>query len=442
MVDFKIGADPEFFLLDTETGKHVSAFNMVPGTKHDPFEVEGGAVQVDGMALEFNINPASTFPEFEKNIGRVLKQLREMVPARYKFDFTPVAHFGQEYIDSQPDEAKALGCDPDFNAWDEGAINPKPDGNRGIRTASGHIHIGWTQDQDATDPEHIQACIMLTKQLDYYLGNASLLWDTDSLRRSMYGAPGAFRPKRYGVEYRVLSNLWVDNAELRSYVYHMAMSGAQKLMAGKKTYNKFTPDYIDWLFNYANWSEIRDVAFSIPSFTRDDNFRALDRIAAKNAVGERPERVNYDNKMKEGYFLHISTNTFTAYEDVDPVDFLNDLYKQNYYVYREAKIANLPKPEWKENEKTKYQIALDKAAKGIYPGPIKIAPGEVYFNGFGNAGVKKAGPVKGKGGVPKHMIIDDFAGVPAPPPQHLFPDPFQQAYDELVAAQKKNGLEF
>lgn len=434
MVDFKIGADPEFFLLDTETGKHVSAFNMVPGTKHDPFEVEGGAVQVDGMALEFNIDPASTFPEFEKNIGKVLKQLREMVPARYAFDFTPVAHFGQEYIDSQPDEAKALGCDPDFNAWDNGAINPKPDGNRGIRTASGHIHIGWTQDQDATDPEHIQACIMLTKQLDYYLGTPSLMWDTDSLRRSMYGAPGAFRPKRYGVEYRVLSNLWVNNPSLRSYVYHMALSGAQTLMAGKRVYNKFTPNFINWLFDYADWGEITDAAMAYPKFVRDDNFHYMSGLRDTVRNTDRPERANYEQKLKEGFFYYNPDSSLIDWDDVNSDDYSPDLYSNPYHVYQIAKANGEPKPEWKENEVPKYTINLE---TGVKPWAVK-----------------KGIPVKDKMKKMDQLIIDDFAkvaqkyapgdfaNVAVPAPKAVLDDPFAGIDWNAIGGGKKNGLEF
>jgi hypothetical protein len=58
-MEFKIGADPEFFLRDKATGKFVSAHGLIPGTKRQPMKVDKGAVQVDGMALEFNIDPVT-----------------------------------------------------------------------------------------------------------------------------------------------------------------------------------------------------------------------------------------------------------------------------------------------------------------------------------------------------------------------------------------------
>src|SRR5690606_38268474 len=112
--------------------------------KRNPFKVERGAVQVDGMALEFNIEPAASDDEFYLNMTTVMDILKGMVPD-HEFALVPVAEFGKEYIDSQPPEAKELGCDPDFDAW-TGHVNEKPNVDLPFRTASGHVHIGWTKD--------------------------------------------------------------------------------------------------------------------------------------------------------------------------------------------------------------------------------------------------------------------------------------------------------
>ncbi len=62
MSNFTYGCDPEVFLMVGD--KYVSAHGLFPGTKAEPFKVEKGAVQVDGLALEFNIDPAKTPEEF------------------------------------------------------------------------------------------------------------------------------------------------------------------------------------------------------------------------------------------------------------------------------------------------------------------------------------------------------------------------------------------
>lgn len=245
-VEFLIGADPELFVRDRD-GNLVSAYGMIPGTKSDPFEVEGGAVQVDGMALEFNINPAKTAKEFNDNIVNVLRQLKEMIPNGYEFDFSPVAQFGGEYIKSQPDEARELGCDPDFSAY-TGKPNPKPSADYEFRTASGHIHIGWTNAQDINVPEHIEACQMAVKQLDCVLGIPSRRWDKDRVRSTMYGKLGAYRPKHYGVEYRTLSNSWVNHEDRRLFVFNTAMKSMEALMAANRIYdNYYMGDFDNWI---------------------------------------------------------------------------------------------------------------------------------------------------------------------------------------------------
>jgi len=218
--NFKVGADPEFFV--KRYGKLHSAYGLIPGSKENPYKVANGAVQVDGMALEFNIDPAETYTEFENNMNSVLSQITAMIPG-YEIFVEPVADFGLEYIKSQPKEASDLGCSPDFNAYTK-AANPRPDVNTPFRTASGHVHIGWTKEPvDINDEGHLEACRTLTKALDMFLGVPSLIWDTDSRRRTLYGAAGAFRPKPYGMEYRVLSNKWINVPYLRRLVYHNTM---------------------------------------------------------------------------------------------------------------------------------------------------------------------------------------------------------------------------
>jgi hypothetical protein len=220
----KIGADPEFFV--RKFGKLLSAHGLIPGSKERPYLVNKGAVQVDGMALEFNIDPAESYSQFEENMSTVFGEIQKMIPG-YEIFVEPVADFGLDYIKAQPKEASDLGCSPDYNAYTKQA-NPRPDVNTPFRTASGHVHIGWTDEPvDISDEGHLEACRALTKTLDLYLGVPSLVWDTDDRRRSLYGAAGAFRPKPYGMEYRVLSNKWINTPHLRALVYGNTMEAIQ-----------------------------------------------------------------------------------------------------------------------------------------------------------------------------------------------------------------------
>ena len=208
MTNLLIGCDPEVFVFDTKAGKYVTGHGLIPGTKDKPFKVDGGAVQVDGMALEFNIDPASSSEEFVGNIEKVLKALKGMLPPHLELAAKPTVEFGKAYLSTMPEEAVELGCEPDYNAY-TGKENPRPNAASTFRTSAGHIHIGWTEGMDPKDPDHFEACCMFAKFLDYHLGATAALWDEDDKRRQLYGDRGAFRPKPYGMEYRSPSSAWL-----------------------------------------------------------------------------------------------------------------------------------------------------------------------------------------------------------------------------------------
>lgn len=235
-MEILIGSDPEVFV--KKAGELVSGFNLIPGNKVNPHKVNLGAVQVDGMALEFNIDPAATEQAFVHNINAVLAQLRGMVP-EHELAIQPVAEFGQEYISQQPEEARELGCDPDFNAWRDGDINTPPLEELPFRTGAGHVHIGWTSGANIEDPSHVAMCCSLIKQLDFFLGLPSLFYDDDAKRRTMYGQAGAYRSKPYGVEYRVLSNAWLKSDELIAWVFRATSKAIEELNAGNFLWEKY-----------------------------------------------------------------------------------------------------------------------------------------------------------------------------------------------------------
>ena len=217
-----VGADPELFLKDNTTGKIVGAYNILPGTKQEPYKVKRGAIQVDGMAAEFNIDPAETPEEFDLNIQTVLDQLKAMLPSNIKIDYRSSYTFDKKYLKSFPEEYRELGCDPDLCAYSL-RENPSPSPLITKRVVGGHIHIGWTEGEDTTNVEHVTVCAELCKQLDLYLALPSISLDPDRRRRSMYGGAGSFRVKPYGVEYRALSNYWIHDSELRKRIFNRVM---------------------------------------------------------------------------------------------------------------------------------------------------------------------------------------------------------------------------
>lgn len=248
-----VGCDPEVFV--RQDGVFKSAWGLIKGDKKNPFPVNKGAVQVDGMALEFNIAPASSADEFILNVEEVFSTLKAMVP-NYEVVATPVADFDPAYMKAQPAEALELGCDPDYSGWTM-RENPKPNGDRPFRTASGHVHIGWTEGQEVDDPSHFSRCGYVARQMDFFLALPSLAYDKDTRRRELYGNPGCFRAKTYGCEYRTLSNAWLNSKEIMRWVFNNVQVGMERLMNGDILTEKYGD--IQKIIKKSDWKSAKQI---------------------------------------------------------------------------------------------------------------------------------------------------------------------------------------
>lgn len=245
-----IGTDVEFFL--GQQGKFVPAYGLIPGTKHDPFPVIDGAVQVDGVAAEVNTLPTTSFHEFKSNLALVLNQLQDMVPS-YEFiqDTTVTIDFS-----TTPAECLVLGCDPDFDPYDE-EMNVCGVADAPYRSAGGHIHIGGIFTDNMTSTDRYKTAIRLARLLDKYVGVYSLLWDKDTTRRKTYGRAGNCRLKDYGVEYRCLSNAWLFNEQVMEFIYNQIHKAVQALRDGE--------DVTTWYRDIINTNDTSNAFFDFDS---------------------------------------------------------------------------------------------------------------------------------------------------------------------------------
>lgn len=233
-----IGTDTELFLRKED--KFLSAYNVIPGSKSNPYPVKKGMVSVDGMALEFGIDPAHSFPVFKSNINTVLSRLQDLIPEDHEMAVVASVLFDEEYMEAQPEESKILGCDPDYNAW-TGEENPQPEAHPTMRTAGGHLHIGFIEGalKKEGDQAHFEDCRTIVKELDYYNGLFACVVDNDNRRMNMYGQAGAFRPKPYGVEYRTLSNFWILRDDYMERVFNGCNWAIEGLKENKSVHEKF-----------------------------------------------------------------------------------------------------------------------------------------------------------------------------------------------------------
>jgi len=229
------GTDPEFFVED-KNGKVISPHHLTSGTKKEPERIpytNGWSCQIDGMALEFN---SPVYHSFNVLVGEVRSFLRSATLAEFLAKrnggeqvnlSSKICHtFDEDVWASAPDSSKELGCNPDFDAY-TGEMNPKPaPANERFRTVSGHIAIGWINDNPSGDitREHFEVCRHLVRDF-VSLGYLDKLTDVSKLeqentRRSLYGQPGAFRPKPFGVEWRAPSNYWCRSPDIGRKVFH------------------------------------------------------------------------------------------------------------------------------------------------------------------------------------------------------------------------------
>lgn len=210
---FTIGADPEVFCKNA-VDAYVSVIGKIGGTKQQPLPLPigpGFAVQEDNVALEYNVPPAENEEEFNGNIRKIMSFLEDHVRSMgMKFGKDSAVLFNPDEL--RDPRALVFGCDPDFNAWKNGDINPRPKAkDQTLRTCGGHVHVGYPFDDEGD-------IISFIKHMDLF-SVPTVFMDNGLLRKELYGKAGAYRPKSFGVEYRSLSNFWVFEDKYRKWVY-------------------------------------------------------------------------------------------------------------------------------------------------------------------------------------------------------------------------------
>src|SRR5690606_24428610 len=132
----------------------------------------------------------------------------------------PSANLDRMYLETE--NALTFGCQPDYNAYTM-QTNLRPNtSDETLRSAGGHIHIGY-KDAPEYDPEYYipdEERANIVRALDLFIGVPSILLEPDNKRKELYGKAGAFRPKPYGLEYRTISNYYMEDKKLIEWVYN------------------------------------------------------------------------------------------------------------------------------------------------------------------------------------------------------------------------------
>lgn len=211
-----LGSDPEMFVR-TNAGVITSVAGLLGCTKDDKKEFGNVRLQEDNVLVEFDIDPASDFKGFNTMLLKGMKESEKLItPLGMQLAKGISSHiYTPEEIFSFHERALEFGCSADFNGL-TGEQNPRPCAdNMGLRSAGGHIHFGFDETFDVSFENQTYMTVMC----DFFLGLPSLLLDDDTRRRELYGKAGTIRYKKYGIEYRTLSNFWIFDELLRQWAW-------------------------------------------------------------------------------------------------------------------------------------------------------------------------------------------------------------------------------
>lgn len=254
-----VGCDPEVFAVNIETNAPTSCIGKIGGTKEHPLQVNGGAVQEDGVTAEINIIPCRDSESFYNNISMVRNHIEgKLNKYNCKTHLAEELPFAEKELDHPL--AQVFGCDPDYNVYkkiqneplDASMINP-------YRLAGGHIHCG-IKDMVSTIQEYENFVVLM----DLIVGfPTKVIMDKNmaSIRHNYYGSFGNFRLKPYGIEYRTPSSLWLKNKATIQWVFDKVQFVANNF---KKV--QFTEDLKDVLYlHHRNCIRALQANTSIPS---------------------------------------------------------------------------------------------------------------------------------------------------------------------------------
>lgn len=241
-----VGSDPEFFLVDENSGAVIPSSVYIPGNKHSPYRLGHGFIHKDNVMLELNPMPADNAYDFWNNIECLKNEIYEEGILPRNVAIMPYAHYKFEpsLLLSCP-TAFEFGCEPDFCAWANPRIpyymapSENPDHDF-MRFAGGHIHVG-VPNLNKKDK------VSLIKVLDSIIGLHTTIRDSDTERLRMYGTAGRFRYKKYGVEYRTPSNFWTANRKEATDIFNLVVLAVEKfpVLAEFVLENKDLPNIIN-----------------------------------------------------------------------------------------------------------------------------------------------------------------------------------------------------
>lgn len=224
-----LGCDPEFFF--KQENKVLGAEKVLPtdGLHSSLYDGSKSKVVIDGVQAELNPDSATCRQVLAAEIGGCFKAVADAIEGgKVGVSFAQAEEVSQEEMDSLTDKSKTFGCKPTkcFTGGRAKASHVRVDPLKyRIRSAGGHIHLGIPETRNPDVVRALKHPELLMPMLDLIVGNTCVLIDRDTSnieRRKVYGKAGEFRTPSYGLEYRTLSNFWLQSYQLMSMATGLA----------------------------------------------------------------------------------------------------------------------------------------------------------------------------------------------------------------------------
>lgn len=196
-----ISTDVEGFIRSPK-GDYIPAERVLGGSKGNAQAVGKGVVaHPDNVMAEFALAGPCKPENFQDRVQSAVRLLRKHI---HPLDimFSPCVEFSDDWL-KKAKLAEEIGCEPDWQG-DCMRISITTEQLGNYRGAGGHLHFDLNSQ---ISPDYAATVC------DCTVGLAAVAYgEKQGRRRQFYGLPSLYRPKPYGLEYRTLSNWWVENS--------------------------------------------------------------------------------------------------------------------------------------------------------------------------------------------------------------------------------------
>ena len=290
------GCDPEIFL--TKNGAVIGSERILPeeGIVYDVQDnttVVGGEpsgrIIIDGVQAELNPRPNTCRANLSKELRWCFAGLaNKLATEGVEINFSNTVEVAKEELDSLSERSRTFGCAPSFNAYNAKAVIGVDPKEYRLRSAGGHLHLGTGSSTKFADLlKQKDGDKRLVRMFDIIVGNTCVLIDRadgNAERRKVYGRAGEYRLPSYGIEYRTLSNFWLQSYQLMSLAFGLARQ-AVAICAYSTPENDYESAILalvnmddieraintnDFELAYANFAKIRDTLIAMTPATGDE----------------------------------------------------------------------------------------------------------------------------------------------------------------------------